>query len=1232
MPQFKIIEEILETKILVLDGAMGTMIQRYQLEEEDYRGDRYKDFAHPLKGNNDLLSITQPQIIRKIHKEYLEAGADIIETNTFSSTYIAQADYHLEELVYELNYQSAIIAKEAAEEFTKKTPGKPRFVAGSIGPTNKTLSLSPDVNDPGYRSITFDQVVESCTEQISALIDGGVDILLVETVFDTLNAKAALYAIDRYFEKTGRKYPVMISGTIADTSGRTLSGQPVKAFLYSVAHFPLLSVGLNCSFGAKQLRAHIQTLSKNTRFFVSVHPNAGLPNEFGEYDETPESMAAQIEDFLKNGFVNIVGGCCGTTPGHIKLIAELAEKYPPRKPPEIERLPGYSGLEPLTIYKGSNFINIGERTNVAGSRKFAGLIKEEKFEEALSVARHQVEGGAQIIDINMDEALIDSEKAMVTFLNLIASEPDIARLPIMIDSSKWSVIEAGLKCIQGKPIVNSISMKEGEGVFKEQARKIRRYGAAVIVMAFDEKGQADTFERRISICEKAYKILTGELNFPPEDIILDPNIFPVATGIAEHNNYAVDYFEATKWIKKNLPYARVSGGVSNVSFSFRGNNVVREAMHSAFLYHGIKAGMDMGIVNPGMIEVYDKIPKDLLKKVEDVLLNRREDATERLLEFAEIVKGKGKVQAKDDSWRKGTVEERLTHSLVKGIDDHIEEDIEEARKKFDKPLEVIEGPLMDGMNVIGDLFGSGKMFLPQVVKSARVMKKAVSYLMPYLEGEKKGSGSKGKILLATVKGDVHDIGKNIVGVILGCNNYKIIDLGVMVPSQKILQKAREENVDIIGLSGLITPSLEEMVNVAVEMEREKLKIPLLIGGATTSRTHTAVKIATNYSGSTIHVLDASRSVPVVGNLLSEKAKEKYKNEINAEYRKIREQHEGKKATKQYLSIEEARGNKLVIDWISRRRGHVTSLSESKIYKPTFTGIKVFDDYSLDEIRNYIDWTPFFTVWEMKGKYPDILEDKSFGSQAKKLFDDATVLLDRIINEKWLQAKAVIGLWYANSVGDDIEIYTDESREDVLTVFHTLRQQSGKPEGQPNLALADFIATSQQDYLGGFALTTGLGIEKWIEKFEKEHDDYNIIMLKALADRLAEAFAELMHKKVRKEFRGYARDEDLDVDALLKGKYQGIRPAPGYPTCPDHTEKRTLFDLLQAEKNTGITLTENFAMSPTASVCGLYFSHPEARYFGLGKITKDQVEDYAKRKGMDVEAVERWLRQNLNYDK
>ena len=1207
----------LEKRILVLDGAMGTMIQRYKLSEEDFRGEQFKNHSHLLKGNNDLLSITRPDIIKAIHAEYFEAGADIAETNTFSGTWIAQADYKLESEVYDINFQSAKIAREVADEFTKKNPEKPRFVAGAMGPTNRTASMSPNVNDPGFRAITFDELVNAYTEQVRGLIDGGVDMLLIETVFDTLNCKAALYAVDQYFETIGKKLPVMVSGTITDGSGRTLSGQTVEAFLNSVSHIPLLSIGFNCALGAKQLRPHIQTLSKNSTFRVSAYPNAGLPNAFGEYDETPEETAAQIEDWLKNNFVNIVGGCCGTTPDHIRAIAKAAAKYPPRQKPHIEKLPRYSGLEPLTIFKESNFVNVGERTNVTGSRKFAKLIIDGKYEDALVVARSQVEGGAQMIDVNMDEGMLDSEKAMTTFLNLIASEPDIAKLPIMIDSSKWSVIEAGLKCVQGKSVVNSISLKEGEEKFIAVAKKVKRYGAAVIVMAFDENGQADSYEKRISVCERAYKILTEKVGFAPEDIIFDPNILTVATGIEDHNNYAVDFIRATKWIKEHLTGAKVSGGVSNISFSFRGNDLVREAMHSAFLYHAIKSGLDMGIVNAGQLEVYEDIPKDLLERVEDVLLNRREDATERLVEFAETIKAKGKVQVRDDAWRNTTVEERLKHSLVKGIVEFIDVDIEEARQQYPKPLHIIEGPLMDGMNVVGDLFGAGKMFLPQVVKSARVMKKAVAYLLPFMDAEKQqgASSSAGKVLMATVKGDVHDIGKNIVGVVLGCNNYEVIDLGVMVPCEKILETAIREKVDVIGLSGLITPSLDEMVFVAKEMERQGFKIPLLIGGATTSRVHTAVKVQPHYSGNTVHVLDASRSVPVVGSLLSPEQEKIYSLAIKNEYEVLREHHRKSQSAKEFVSIADARKNKFNIDW-----------KAEDIVKPTFTGIKTFENYPLEELVPYIDWTPFFQTWELAGRFPKILEDEVVGVEAKKLYNDAQTLLKKVVEEKWISANGVIGFWKANSNGDDIELENG-------TVLHSLRQQTKKTASAPNIALADFIAPQEsglQDYIGAFAVTAGIGIEKWIEKFEKDHDDYNSIMLKALADRLAEAFAERMHERVRKEFWAYDKSETLSSEELISENYRGIRPAAGYPACPDHTEKPIIFNLLNAEQNAGIKLTESFAMYPTAAVSGLYFAHPESKYFGLGKITKDQVEDYAKRKGMSFDEAERWLSPNLGY--
>jgi 5-methyltetrahydrofolate--homocysteine methyltransferase len=1384
----ELFKKLLEERILVLDGAMGTMIQHHKLSEQDFRGSSFIEHPYELKGNNDLLSITQPEVIKGIHRAYFEAGADIVETNTFNANPISQADYHTEKLTYGINFESAKIAKEVAYEFNqpdgkagKNNSDKLRFVAGALGPTNKTLSLSPNVNDPGYRAVTFDEMVSAYYEQTRGLVDGGVDIILIETIFDTLNAKAAIVAIQKYLDEKGINLPVMISGTIVDQSGRTLSGQTVEAFFISVSHAKnLISIGLNCSLGAKQMRPFVEDLSNISDKFLSVYPNAGLPNEMGGYDETPRTMTTILEDFLKSGFVNVVGGCCGTTPEHIKAISGIVKKYKPRVPKNRETFLRLSGLEPVILRPNSNFMNIGERTNVTGSKKFARLIKENKFDEALSVARDQVEGGAQVLDVNMDEGMLDSETTMTKFLNLLEAEPDISKLPIMIDSSKWSVIEAGLKCLQGKGIVNSISLKEGEEVFKKHAEKVLSYGAAVIVMAFDEKGQADTFERRIAICKRAHDILTKEISFPPQEIIFDPNILAVATGIEEHNNYAVDYIEATRWIKQNLPLAKVSGGVSNLSFSFRGNDTVREAMHSAFLFHAIKAGMDMGIVNAGQLEVYEEIPKELLEKVEDVILNRRPDATERLIEFAETIKKKDRTEEKKDEWRNLSVEERLKHALIKGIIDYIDDDVEEARLKYSQPLEIIEGPLMAGMNVVGDLFGAGKMFLPQVVKSARVMKKAVAYLEPYLAhppspsqkegaGQKKaatynkygyqtadpilysllkefaeknrknptaselilweqlksknlgkykfrrqhiigqyitdficlsenliievdggihqlpenqesdeirtdwlrnqgfrvirfnneeivneidkvinkilntvkenktkvkkrtslsfgeGRGEAGKILLATVKGDVHDIGKNIVGVVLGCNNYEVIDLGVMVHTDKILQTAIEEKVDAIGLSGLITPSLDEMVHVAKEMERRGMKLPLLIGGATTSRVHTAVKIAPNYSGAVIHVLDASRSVPVVSNLLNENGneREKFIHSFRNEYVQLKEDYEKKKADKSFISLGEARNNRLKIDWI-----------KSQIKKPNKPGLTVLRDYSLSKIRKYIDWTPFFRTWELKGRYPSILENETVGAEAKKLFDDANKLLGKVINEKLLNANGVVGLFPANSIGlDDIEIYSDESRSGVRRVLHTIRQQMQKSAGEPNVALADFIAPKEsgiEDYMGMFAVTAGIGIEKLIENFEKEHDDYNSIMIKAIADRLAEAFAEHLHELVRKEYWGYDADENFSNKDLIKEKYIGIRPAPGYPAQPDHTEKPIIFSLLDAEKNTGIKLTESMAMYPAASVSGLYFSHPEAKYFTVGKIGKDQVLDYHRRKGMSVEEVERWISPILNY--
>jgi 5-methyltetrahydrofolate--homocysteine methyltransferase len=1224
---FKELRKLLDERILMLDGPKGTLIQGYKLSEADFRGTLLKNHPVDLKGNNDILVLTQPEIIKSIHRQHLEAGSDFVGTNTFNGTSISQADYKTEHLVYEINLVAARIAREVADEFTSKNPDKPRFVTGTMGPTNKTLSLSPDVNDPGYRAVTFDQVKAAYIEQARGLIDGGADVLLVETIFDTLNAKAAIYGIMEYCEQTGKEIPIMISGTVIDQSGRTLSGQNTEAFWISVSHTKnLLSIGLNCSLGPSQMRPFIAELSRIANVPISIYPNAGLPNEFGGYDESPEAMAKVLEDFAKLGYLNIIGGCCGTRPEHIKAFSEIAKKYPPRKIPKIEPYLRLSGLEPLIYRPESNFLNIGERTNVTGSKKFARLIKENKFEEALSVARDQVENGAQVLDINMDEGLINSEEAMQKFLNLLAAEPDISRVPIMLDSSKWSVIETGLKCLQGKGIVNSISLKEGEEIFKEHAKKVLKYGAAVIVMAFDEQGQADSFERKTEICRRAYKILTEEIGFPPQDIIFDPNIFAIATGIEEHNQYAINYIEATRWIKKNLPHAKISGGVSNISFSFRGNDAVREAMHSAFLYHAIEAGMDMGIVNAGQLAVYEEIPKELLEKVEDVILNRRPDATERLVDFAGTISKEVKKETGNEEWRNAPVEERLKHALVKGIVEYIEPDTEEARKKYVSPLEIIEGPLMDGMNVVGDLFGSGKMFLPQVVKSARVMKKAVAYLIPFLEEEKKRTGGReanGKILMATVKGDVHDIGKNIVGVVLGCNNYDVIDMGVMVPAEKILSKAKEENVDIIGLSGLITPSLDEMANVASEMERLRMNIPLLIGGATTSRIHTSVKIAPQYSQPVIHVLDASKSVGVVSNLLNKETKENYTHKIKVEYSELREHHFKKQIAKEYLSIEAARENKLKIDFAAQT-----------IAKPNKPGVTLLNDFPLEKLREYIDWTPFFLTWELKGHYPEIFENANYGAEAKNLYNDANKLLDKIISEKLLTANGIVGIYPANSNGDDIEIYSDENRTGLLEIIHTIRQQSKKTDGVPNLSLADFIAPKEsgvKDYIGMFAVTTGIGIEKIINHFEKQHDDYNSIMTKTLADRLAEAFAELLHEKVRKEIWGYAAEENLSNNNLINEEYAGIRPAPGYPAQPDHTEKLTIWKLLGVEKNTSIKLTESLAMYPAASVSGLYFANPNAKYFTVGKIGKDQVEDYRKRKGISLKEAEKWLRPILNYD-
>ncbi|WP_394371019.1 methionine synthase [Hymenobacter terricola] len=1203
---------------------MGTMIQRHPLTEEDFRGTRFADHPKPLRGNNDLLSLTRPDIIKGIHAEYFAAGADMVETNTFSGTTIAQADYGLEHVVYELNYESARLAREAADEYS--TPEQPRFVAGAVGPTNRTASLSPDVNRPGFRAVTFDELATAYLEQVRGLVDGGVDTLLIETIFDTLNAKAALYAVQRFFDEGGRVVPIMISGTITDASGRTLSGQTVEAFWNSIRHLPLLSVGLNCALGADQLRQYVEELSRISDVHISAYPNAGLPNAFGGYDESAQEFAALVEEYLKDGIVTVVGGCCGTTPQHIAELSRLAKQYKPRQlPTELVASTRLSGLEPFGINKESLFVNVGERCNVTGSRAFARLIRTGAYEEALAVARLQVEGGAQVLDINMDEGMLDSEQVMTTFLHLIASEPDIARVPVMIDSSKWSVLEAGLKCVQGKSIVNSISLKEGEDVFRAHAHTVRQYGAAVVVMAFDENGQADTLERRIEICQRSYDILTKEVGMDPTDIIFDPNILIVGTGMEEHRNYAIDFIEAVRWIKANLPGALTSGGVSNISFSFRGNEAVREAMHTAFLYHAIGAGLDMGIVNPSQLGVYDEVPKDLLELVEDVLLNRRADATERLLEFADTVQQKGKVEVVADAWRSLPVQERLSHALVKGITEFIDEDTEAARQELARPLDVIEGPLMAGMNVVGDLFGAGKMFLPQVVKSARVMKKAVAYLEPYLLADKRGADRQtaGKILMATVKGDVHDIGKNIVGVVLACNNFDIIDLGVMVPLERILDEAQKQQVDVIGLSGLITPSLDEMVYVAQAMQKRGMKVPLLIGGATTSRLHTAVKIAPAYSGAVVHVNDASRSVGVAAGLLGS-GEAAYAQTVADDYAALRADYASRQRDKNYLPIEAARANGFHADWAT-----------TPITKPTFLGTKVLANYDLAELAQYIDWTPFFHTWELKGRYPRILTDETLGEAATKLFEDAQAMLKKIIDEKLLEARAVLGFWPANTVDcDTIELYADDSREAVAAEFFTLRQQGEKGPNIPNIAFSDFLApkeSGRQDYMGGFAVTAGIGIEKLIEQFDADHDDYSSIMVKALADRLAEAFAERLHERVRREFWGYAPDEHLTNEDLVQEKYRGVRPAPGYPGCPDHTEKITLFQLLDAEGQTGIILTENLAMYPASSVSGMYYAHPDSRYFGLGKIGVDQVADIARRKHMPLPELERWLMPNLNYE-
>jgi 5-methyltetrahydrofolate--homocysteine methyltransferase len=1212
-------------RILVLDGAMGTMIQARNLVEADYRGKEFAHHTRDLRLNNDALNLAQPHIIEEIHYQYLEAGADIVETNTFNSNAISMADYGLEDRVADLNFAGAQAARRAVDRFTAAHAGRRCFVAGSLGPTSRTASVSQDVSNPAARGVTFDRLREIYSTQARALVEGGADLLLLETIFDTLNAKAALFAIEEYFDASGNRIPVIASVTIVDRSGRTLSGQTVEAFWISVSHMPLFAVGMNCALGAKQMRPFLEELSRLVPIPTICYPNAGLPNAFGGFDETPERMSADLGDFARNGFLNIAGGCCGSTPPHIRAIAEAVRDAKPRVPATPEPYSRFSGLEPLVIRPDTNFVNIGERTNVTGSPRFAELIRKGEYEPALAIARQQVEGGAQMIDVNMDEAMLDSEQAMTTFLNALGSEPDIARVPIVVDSSRWSVIEAGLKCLQGKGIVNSISLKEGEDSFREQARKIRRYGAGVIVMAFDEKGQADSAERKLAIASRAYRILTEEVGMPPSDIIIDPAILTVGTGIEEHNSYAVAFLEATREIKTDLPGAKVSGGVSNISFSFRGNNVVREAMHSAFLYHAIRAGMDMGIVNAGQLAIYEEIPAELREHVEDVLLNRRPDSTERLLDFAQTVGKRGATAAKEGAWRSGTVEERLSHSLVHGITEFIAVDVEEARLKYPKPLHIIEGPLMAGMNVVGDLFGSGKMFLPQVVKSARVMKQAVAILLPYLEAEKLANGGReaqARVLMATVKGDVHDIGKNIVGVVLGCNNYEVIDLGVMVPAAKILEVARAKNVDLIGLSGLITPSLDEMVHVARELEREGFRIPLLIGGATTSRAHTGVKIAPSYSQPVVHVADASRAVGVVAALQSAEQRTAFADENRREQERAREKYRGPSVAR-ILSYDDARRHKPVIDW--------------KNYEPpvpSFSGTRKWECVPLAELVPFIDWTPFFHAWELKGAYPRILEDKTVGSRAKELLDDARQLLKEIVAEKSLTARAVAGFFPANSVGDDIELYADKARTQPMATFYTLRQQMEKPEGESEYALADFIApkeTGREDYLGAFAVTAGIGANELAARFEKQHDDYNAIMAKALADRLAEALAEWLHKQIRDAW-GFGQNENLKIDDLLREHYRGIRPAPGYPASPDHTEKITLFSLLDAERATGITLTENFAMLPAASICGLYFSHPDSRYFAVGKIGRDQVLDYQRRKGLDLRAIERWLGPYLNYER
>jgi len=1221
----EILRDTLERRIVLLDGAYGTMLQRHRLGEKDFRGERFKDHPHDLQGDNDILILTRPDLVRGVHDAYLAAGSDIVETNTFNSTAISQADYHLEPVIYELNLEGARIAKAAAEEWTKRTPAQPRFVAGAIGPMNRTLSLSPSVNDPSFRAVTFDQVRTAYAEQVRGLVDGGVDLLIVETIFDTLNAKAAIVAIDEVFAEKGVRLPIMISVTITDKSGRTLSGQTVEAFWMSIAHAKPFSVGINCSLGAREMRPFLSELSDVASVYVSCYPNAGLPNPLAPdgYDEPPATTASLLTEFVESGLADIVGGCCGTTPDHIRAIGEgvrgVGRRRKPHSPSPYSQ---FSGLEPLVIRPDTNFVMIGERTNVTGSRRFAELIKKGDHVAALEVALDQVRGGANILDVNMDEGMLDSEQAMTTFLNLVATEPEIARIPIMIDSSKWSVIEAGLKCVQGKAIVNSISLKEGEADFVKKAETVKRYGAGVVVMAFDEVGQADTTARKVEICQRAYKILTERIGIDPLDVIFDPNILAIATGMAEHNEYAMNFIEAARLIKEKCPGVHISGGVSNLSFSFRGNNVVREAMNAAFLYHAIRAGMDMGIVNAGQLAVYEEIPKDLLDRVEDVLFNRRPDATERLVEFAETVKRQGRKPEAELAWRSGPVEERLSHALVKGLVDFIEADVEEARQKYTRPLSIIEGPLMDGMKVVGDLFGAGKMFLPQVVKSARVMKRAVAYLLPFMEEEKQkvgGNHSQGKVVMATVKGDVHDIGKNIVGVVLGCNNYEVVDLGVMVPCDKILETAKKEGADLIGLSGLITPSLDEMVHVAKEMQRQKLELPLLIGGATTSRQHTAVKIAPEYEKSTVHVLDASRAVGVVASLLDANQKQEFDRKNREDQKRLRDLYANKQ-NKPILPIDTARANRLVL-----------SFGPREVSRPAFIGRRVVDDVSLEQIARYIDWTFFFTAWELRGKFPAILQHPEHGHAARELFDNGKKLLERIMKDRSIQARGVYGFWAAASAGDDIVVFRDETRKGELLRFAMLRQQEVKTDDKPYLSLADFVApidSDAKDYVGAFAVTAGLGADELAKRFEKELDDYNSIMVKALADRLAEAFAELLHERARRDW-GYG-SENLTVDDLILEKYRGIRPAFGYPACPDHTEKDKLFALLDAPA-VGIELTEHFAMTPPASVSGIYLGHPEARYFSVGRIDRAQVENYAARKGMTVTEVERWLAPNLAYD-